>query len=135
MQNYLLQAAGGGDILSMMMPMILIFGLMYFIMIRPQKKREKESQAMRNALEIGDEIVTVGGILGRVVSTKDETVLIESGSANTKLRVTRSAIQANLTAQESARERAAAQAQAAQAAKEEKARAKAESKGKKKTDE
>ncbi|MGI6404833.1 MAG: preprotein translocase subunit YajC [Oscillospiraceae bacterium] len=135
MQNYLLQTApGGGDLLSMMLTMVLIFGLMYFMMIRPQKKREKENQAMRNALEVGDEIVTIGGILGRVVSTKDETVLIESGSANTKLRVTKSAIQANLTAQEKARERAAAQAQATQAAKEEKARAKAEAKKSKKSE-
>ena len=116
--------------MSMILYMVLIFGLMYFIMIRPQKKREKENQAMRDALEVGDEIVTIGGIIGRVVSTKDETVLIESGSANTKLRVTKSAIQANLTAQEKARERAAAQAKAAQAAKEEKARAKAEKKKK-----
>lgn len=131
MQNYLLQtAAGGGDLMSLILYMVLIFALMYFIMIRPQKKREKENQAMRDALEVGDEIVTIGGIIGRVVSTKDETVLIESGSANTKLRVTKSAIQANLTAQEKARERAAAQAKAAQAAKEEKARAKAEKKKK-----
>ncbi len=131
MQNYLLQtAAGGGDLMSLILYMVLIFALMYFIMIRLQKKREKENQAMRNALEVGDEIVTIGGIIGRVVSTKDETVLIESGSANTKLRVTKSAIQANLTAQEKARERAAAQAKAAQAAKEEKARAKAEKKKK-----
>ena len=72
-------------------------------------------------------IVTIGGILGRWLHQGRNRADL-SGSANTKLRVTKSAIQANLTAQEKARERAAAQAQATQAAKEEKARAKAEAK-------
>lgn len=74
-----------------------MFVIMYFVLIRPQKKREKEMTAMRAALEVGDEVVTNGGILGLVVSIKDDTVLIETGSDRVKLRVLKSAILQNLT--------------------------------------
>ncbi len=53
-----------GGLMSMVLPMALIFGVFYFMMIRPQKKREKKTQEMRNKLEVGDEIVTIGGIVG-----------------------------------------------------------------------
>ena len=77
--------------------LVLVFALMYFFMIRPQKKREKEEQKMRNNLRVGDELVTIGGICGRVVSLKDDTITIESGADRTKIQFKKSAIQTVLT--------------------------------------
>ena len=66
------------------------------------KKREKETQAMRSNLDVGDEIVTVGGIVGIIVSVKDDTLVIETGSDRSKIRITRWAVQANVTPKEPA---------------------------------
>lgn len=81
---------------------ILFFVIIYFFMIRPQKKREKAAAAMRNALEVGDEIITIGGIVGTVVSLKDDTLVIETGSDRSKIRILRSSVQTNATAAERA---------------------------------
>ncbi len=89
-----------GGLMSMVLPMALIFGVMYFVMIRPQKKREKKVQEMRNQLEVGDEIVTIGGIIGIVVSVKDDTLVIETGSDRSKLRLNKWAVQTNMTPRE-----------------------------------
>ena len=62
------------------LPMILIIVLLYFMMIRPQRKREKETKEMINALKVGDQVVSIGGICGKVVKIKDEFVLIETGN-------------------------------------------------------
>ncbi len=86
----------GAGLLSLL-PMILIFVVMYFILIRPQKKREKEAQQMRNNVQVGDEVTTVGGIVGRVVSLKEDTVVIETGSDRSKIRIKRWSIQSNET--------------------------------------
>jgi preprotein translocase subunit YajC len=67
------------------------------MLIRPQRKREKATQDMRSKIEVGDEIVTVGGIIGRVVSIKDDTIVIESASERSKVRIARWAIQSNNT--------------------------------------
>ncbi len=91
-----------GGLMSMVLPMALIFGVFYFMMIRPQKKREKKTQEMRNKLEVGDEIVTIGGIVGIVVSVKEDTLVIETGSDRSKLRIQKWAVQANMTAHEAA---------------------------------
>ncbi len=63
--------------------------LMYFTLIRPQKKKEKETNAMRDNLMVGDEIVTIGGFLGKIVKTKEESVVIQCGADKTKLEVMR----------------------------------------------
>ena len=73
--------------------MVAMVGIFYFLLIRPQKKREKKTQEMRSSIEVGDGITTVGGIVGRVVSIKDETLLIETGSDRSKLRIQRWAVQ------------------------------------------
>ena len=72
--------------------LVLLFAAMYFFMIRPQKKQEKKINEMRDNLQVGDEITTIGGIIGRIVSIKDETVLIETGRDKVKIRFLRSAI-------------------------------------------
>lgn len=69
-----------------------MFVLLYFLMIRPQKKQEKEVNNMRNNLQVGDEITTIGGIIGKIVSIKEETVMIETGHDRTKIRILRSAV-------------------------------------------
>jgi len=88
---------GGQDPLSMLMtflPLILIFVVFYFLLIRPQKKREKAATEMRNNVGVGDEVVTQGGIVGRVVSVKEDNIVIETGSERSKVRIKRWAIAA-----------------------------------------
>lgn len=65
-------------------PMILIIVLLYFMMIRPQRKREKETKAMINALKVGDKVVTIGGICGKVSKIKDDFVILETGNIGTQ---------------------------------------------------
>ena len=91
----LLGGGGEGGIGSVILPvaMVVVFGVFfYFFMIRPQKKQEKEVNEMRNNLAVGDEITTIGGIIGKVVSIREETVLIETSHDRTKIRLLRSAI-------------------------------------------
>ena len=76
--------------------MILMLGglllVMYFVMIRPQKKQEKEQTDMRNNLAVGDEITTIGGIIGKIVSIKEETCVIETSHERTKIRILKTAV-------------------------------------------
>ncbi len=122
---YLLEAtsagATGGSQYSMIFMLIAMFAVMYFTMIRPQKKRQKEEQEMRNAVDIGDEITTIGGICGRIISVKEDNLVIETGADKTRMLITRWAVQQNNTAME----RLAAEREAAKAAAE---KAKAEKK-------
>ena len=70
---YAQSAAGGGDIFSsLVIPMVLIFGIMYFLLIRPQQKKLKEHQAMVTALRRGDQVVTAGGLVGKVSKVRDD---------------------------------------------------------------
>ena len=79
------------------LPFVLLIVVFYFVLIRPQRKRDKETQRMRNNLQVGDEIVTVGGVVGLVVSIKEDTVVVETGGDRSKIRNKRWAIQENLT--------------------------------------
>jgi preprotein translocase subunit YajC len=74
-----------------------IFGAMYLFLIRPQKKKQKEEKKMRENLQVGDEIVTIGGIYGRVISLKEDTIVIESLSDHSKITIARWAMQTNNT--------------------------------------
>lgn len=85
------------SLLPMLAIYALIFFALWFFMIRPQKKKQKEEQKMRENLQVGDEIVTIGGIYGRVISLKEDTIVIESQSDHSKLTVARWALQSNLT--------------------------------------
>ena len=84
-------APAGGGATSLIL-LVVMFAVLYFFMIRPQKKQEKEAKAMRDALSVGDEVTTIGGIIGEIVSIKDETVTIETSKAGTKIRFLKSAI-------------------------------------------
>jgi preprotein translocase subunit YajC len=74
---------------------ILPIGLLvifYFFAIRPQRKKEKEIKEMRSSLRVGDEVITIGGIMGKIIKLKDDYVTLEIGSAKTKLDITRWAV-------------------------------------------
>ena len=90
-------ANGPQSMILMVVWLAVIFGAMYFIMIRPQRKKQKEEKKMRDNLQVGDEIVTIGGIYGRVISLKEDTIVIESASDHSKLTIARWALQTNLT--------------------------------------
>ena len=96
------QQQGGG--FASLVPMLLIYGViifaLYFIMIRPQRKKTKEEKKMRENLQVGDEIVTIGGIYGRVISLKEDTMVIESKSDHSKITIARWALQQDLTVHE-----------------------------------
>ncbi len=88
------QQGGSGMMILMIVGM---FVLMYFTTIRPQKKQQKREQEIRENTQIGDEITTIGGICGKVVSVKDDTIVIETGSDRTKIKFKKYAIQTNHT--------------------------------------
>ena len=77
--------------------MVVLVAVMYFMMIRPQKKRQKEEQEMRSSLEIGDEIITIGGIVGKVVTIREEDIIIETGADRNKMKIQRWAVNTNVT--------------------------------------
>jgi len=83
---------GANSAIVMVIYIVAIVAFFYFFMIRPQKKQEKEAAALRNSLEVGDEITTIGGIIGRVTHIKDDVITIETGADRNKIRVRRSAI-------------------------------------------
>ena len=85
---------------SMIIMMVVLFGAMYFFTIRPQKKQQKMEQELRENTQIGDEITTIGGICGRVVAVKDDTIVLETGSDRVKIKFKKYAIQTNHTANE-----------------------------------
>lgn len=85
-------AATQSDPIVMVITIALIGVVFYFFMIRPQKKQDKEISDMRNNLEVGDEVTTIGGIVGEIVSIKEDTVLIETGRDKVRIRFLRSAI-------------------------------------------
>ena len=82
----------------------IIMGLMYFVMIRPQRKKEKEAKEMRESLQIGDEVTTIGGITGIIVRKTEDTVVIETGGDRSKIRVKIWAISENATIHETTEE-------------------------------
>lgn len=78
--------------LASLLPLIIILVLMYFLMIRPQNKKDKQIKEMRNSLQVGDEIITIGGICGKIVKTKDETIVIQVGADKVKFEMMRWAV-------------------------------------------
>ncbi|MBQ3138797.1 MAG: preprotein translocase subunit YajC [Ruminococcus sp.] len=95
---------GGSMMMQLVIPLVIMFVLLYFMAIRPQKKREQEAKDMQNSLQVGDEIITSGGIVGMIFRVGDDTVVIETGGERHKLRIKKWAIAENVTATERARE-------------------------------
>ena len=82
----------GVEFYARLLPLVILIVLFYFLLIRPQCKRDKAEREMRNSIEVGDEISTIGGFIGRVVSIKDDVLVIESSNDRTKLKIYRWAI-------------------------------------------
>lgn len=130
MNPILLQMAAGGAAASgqkggstsYIILMVVLLGVMYFMMIRPQKKRQKEEQEMRSSLEIGDEIITIGGIVGKVVTIREEDLVIETGADRTKMKIQRWAVNTNVTKTEQHRKEVEAAREAAKEKKNNKAK-------------
>ena len=91
------QASMTGSIIYMIFSFGLLIVVFYFFMIRPQKKKEKEAKQLRDNLQIGDEVTTIGGITGIVVRKTEDTVVIETGGDRSKIRVKLWAISENAT--------------------------------------
>lgn len=114
--NLMAEAASGADaqqpsmlasVLSLLLPLAFMVLIFWLFIIRPEKKRNKEMQDMLNNIQVADKVVTTGGIIGRVLSVNEDTVLIETGSDRTKIRVIKSAIARNDTQHEAAEAAAA----------------------------
>ena len=90
----LTEATTGGieQILGLIVPLALMFGLMYLLLIRPQKKKEKKLREQINAMVVGDTVITIGGIVGRVVNLKDDEVTLSTSVANTLITFKKSSI-------------------------------------------
>ena len=84
--------SGTGSWLYLIIMVVVFGGAMYFLVYRPQKKQEREANNLRNSLGVGDEVTTIGGVIGRVVSIKDETFVLETTKERTKIRFLRSAL-------------------------------------------
>lgn len=112
------------DMLASMLPLVLIIAVFYFLMIRPENKRKKEAEQMRNNLSVGDRITTIGGIVGTIVSIKDDKFVIETSADQVRIEFCKWALSTN----DSAEERAKAEKKRIA---EEKAKAKAARKAKK----
>ena len=93
-------AAQGGSMWGSLIMIVGFVALMYFMLIRPQKKQQKKEKQMRDSIQIGDEIITIGGIYGRVVSLKEDSLVIESSGDRSKIQIQRSAVGQNLTIHE-----------------------------------
>ncbi len=78
-----------GNIWVTILPLVILIAVMYFLLIRPQKKREKEVNAMRSSVQVGDEIITIGGICGKVVKTKEDSLIIQVGADRVKFEIMR----------------------------------------------
>ena len=102
----------------MLAVLILVF---YFFLIRPENKKKKAMQAMRDALKVGDKIITIGGIVGEIVHIKDDNIVIETSADRVRMELTKWSISSNETAEKAAaKEREEAKAAAARAKKEKK---------------
>ena len=108
-------ATGGG--LSMILIFVAVIAIMYFLMIRPEKKKQKKVEAMRDALKVGDNITTIGGIVGDVVSIKDGKdgkIVIETSADRVRMELEKWSVSTNNTATAAARKAAIASRKAAE---------------------
>ena len=124
MNIFLTQAAGAAGMSSSIVMLVAMLAIFYFMLIRPENKRKKEAEQMRNSVKTGDKIVTIGGIVGTVVNVKDSKLVIETGADQVRIELEKWAVSSNETAAEAGK----AEAKKAQEAK---AKAKAAKKAEK----
>ena len=85
-------AAAGGSNLSFIIMMVALIAVFYFFMIRPENKRKKEAENLRNSLAVGDEITTIGGLTGTVCAVKENTIVFETGADRVRIEITKWAV-------------------------------------------
>ena len=112
---------------STILMLAIMFAIFYFMMIRPEKKRKQQAEETRNSIKTGDEVTTIGGIVGKVVSVKDEKFVLETSADQVRIEFAKWAISSNNTAEAAAQEEAKKTAEA-------KAKAKAAKKAAKNAD-
>ena len=117
--KYFFMSSSTSSFLTVFLPLILFFVIMWLFLVRPQRKKDKETKEMRNSLQVGDSIVTIGGIIGKVLAVKDDSVVIYCGTDKTKMEFKKWAI-AEVTNKDSRAVKAEKAAEKAE--KEEKAR-------------
>lgn len=109
---------GGGSMWGTILMLVVMVAVFYFLLIRPENKRKKEAEQLRSNVKVGDQVTTIGGIIGTVVSVKDEKFVMETSADQVRIELAKWAISTNDTAAEAAKE-------ATKKAQEEKAKAKA----------
>ena len=92
-----------GGLLGMLLPLVLVIGVFYFMLIRPENKRTTEAEEMRSSLKEGDKITTIGGICGTVVNVKDDKIVIETGADQVRIEFAKWALSTNETAEANAK--------------------------------
>lgn len=104
MTLFLTEAAGAGSMSTMIIMMVAMVAIFYFLMIRPENKKKKKMEEMRNSLSIGEEIVTIGGIIGKVVQVTEDTITFETGEDRVRIQTKKWAISttAKMEAEEAA---------------------------------
>ena len=97
LQNLMAAQSGSQQWWVLIIYVVIIGAAMYFILIRPQRKKQKEEKKLLDATQIGDEILTIGGIYGKIVAVKEESYIIETGPDRARIRVAKWAMQQNFT--------------------------------------
>lgn len=108
------------DSMSMIVMMVVMIGVFYFFLIRPENKKKKAMNEMRNSLKVGDNITTIGGVVGDIVHVKDDNIVIEVGADKVRIEFTKWAISTNNTAEKAAAKEKEAAIQARKQAKQKK---------------
>ena len=98
MLQFLTEGVPGGGLGGTVIMLVLMMGVFYFMLIRPENKRKKEAEQMRSAVKTGDEVTTIGGIVGTVVDVKSEKIVLETGADQVRLELMKWAISTNDTA-------------------------------------
>lgn len=100
------QPAAGGGLLGMLPMLLIMVGVFYFMLIRPENKRKKEAEQLRSSIKNGDKITTIGGIVGTVVDVKSDTFVIETSADQVRIEFAKWALSTNETAAEATKEEA-----------------------------
>lgn len=99
-------ATAGSETISTIVMLVAMVAVFYFMLIRPENKRKKEAEELRSSIKVGDEIITIGGITGKIVSIKDDRFVLESGADQVRIEMMKWALQTNETATAAAKEEA-----------------------------
>lgn len=109
MLNYLEAAPSsgtGGSMMSTIVMLVLMIGIFYFMLIRPENKRKKEAEQMRSNMKVGDKVTTIGGVVGTVVNIKEDKFVLETGADQVRIEFAKWALSTNDSAAAAAQEKA-----------------------------